>query len=51
MTGPHAAELLSLATPYALHALSDAEAADVERLLNVAAQALHRTACSCGNNA
>ena len=34
MTGPHAAELLSLATPYALHALSDAEAADVERLLD-----------------
>lgn len=34
VTGPHAAELLSLATPYALHALSDAEAADVERLLD-----------------
>lgn len=34
MTGPHAADLLSLATPYALHALTDADSADVERRLD-----------------
>lgn len=31
--GPDAADLLSLATPYALHALTDTEAADIDRLL------------------
>ncbi len=31
--GPDGPDLLSLATPYALHALTDAEAADIERLL------------------
>ncbi|MDY6998501.1 MAG: anti-sigma factor [Actinomycetota bacterium] len=34
MTGPHAADLLSLATPYALHALTEADVADVERRLD-----------------
>ncbi|MCZ0732230.1 anti-sigma factor domain-containing protein [Mycolicibacterium iranicum] len=34
MTNPHSAdELLSLATPYALHAVSDSEAADIDRQL------------------
>lgn len=36
MTGPHAAELLSLATPYALHALGASELADVEHRLDEA---------------
>lgn len=40
MTEPHDSELLDLATPYALHAVSDGERADIERRLAVAAPEL-----------